>query len=387
MLRLYYFIVFASFGVFLPFLPPWLENLGITGRGIGLIAALRPLTAIVSPVIFGMIADRFGLRGVLISIACFLSAVAMGAAAFLGMFPGLLGFGPVMAIIGLYSFFRAPVISIADVTTMEGKKQGYGTVRLWGSTGFLVAALVAGMVGDPSSPVLFPAAIAGGLALAGLVSFTLPRGLKSPPRPVPGVRAQLFESRDFRLFLWLAFLWLASHSAYDVCLSLHLMALGGSSGVVGAAWALGTVFEIALMAFAPRLLGRFPPTVLIILSVGTMTLRWIGLAFTPWIWLILVQQPLHALSFALFWLACIEYVRRRADKEILATAQGTFSAAASLGSAISMLVWGSLYDVAGGRGVFLAAALVGAAAWGVAIRLRRIAPASVSPKWRSVSGS
>ncbi len=387
MLRLYYFVVFAAFGVFLPFLPPWLTNLGITGGSIGAIAALRPLTAIVSPVIFGIIADRFGLRGLLISVACFLSAVTMGVAAFLGMFPGMLGFGLVVALMGLFSFFRAPVISIADVTAMEGKRQGYGRVRLWGSTGFLVAALAAGVLSDLASTSLFPAAIAGAMALAGLISLALPRGLKSPPRPLPGVRGRLLKSRDFRLFLWLAFLWLASHSAYDVCLSLHLMALGGSSGVVGGAWALGTVFEIVLMSFAPRLLHRFSPTNLIVLAVGTMTLRWVGLAFTPWIWLIMVQQPLHALSFALFWLACIEYVRRRADKEILATAQGTFSAAASLGSGLSMFLWGSLYDVSGGTGVFLAAALVGGAALAVSLRLLKVAPESVSSTRRTVSDS
>jgi PPP family 3-phenylpropionic acid transporter len=350
-------------------LPRWLEARGITGAELGAVAALRPFASIVSPVLFGLIADRTGLRGRLLVFACLASSVSMALVAVLGVHPGALGFGTVFVMLGFFSFFRAPVISVADVTAIEGKKQGYGTVRLWGSLGFLASALVAGHWLDPESETVFPAVIAGAM---GVSALRLPRGLSRPPTRIAGAARELFGRPDFRLFLATAFLWLASHAAYDLCISLHLRDLGGSGTSIGIAWAIGTGFEIILMAFGRPLLVRFPAAKLLTFGLTAMMLRWVAYAFIPWFWMIVGLQCLHALSFAMVWLAGLEYIRKSAAPTILATAQGGFAAVGALGSGLSMLLWGPLYHAVGGTGVFASAAAVSILAVTASFRLQQL---------------
>lgn len=369
---IYYYLAFSSFGIFLPYLPAWLEARHITGIEFGAVVAMRPLTSIVSPVLFGIVADRFGIRGSLLVVVCTASALTMAAIAGLGVLPGSLGFVPVFALLGVFSFFRSPVVSVADVTAMEGKQKGYGTVRLWGSLGFLVAALIGGIVLDTTSEIALPATIAVAMAGSALVALKLPRGLAARPPSSPGATRELFAHPHFRTFLLIAFFWLASHGGYDVCISLHLRDLGASGTAIGASWAIGTGFEIVLMAFGSRLLTRFTAARLLSIGLAAMVVRWGLYAAIPHLGVILALQGLHALSFALVWLAGLEFIRESAPPHILATAQGGFSAVASLGSGLSMLMWGPLYEGCGGRGVFTVAALLAGVAFGASLRLLRL---------------
>ena len=68
-------------------------------------------------------------------------------------------------------------------------------------------------------------------------------------------------------------------------------------------------------------------------------------------------QPLHALSFGLLWIAAMAYTKARVPAELLATAQGLFTATLAAGSVLGMLVWGPLYKSASGGAVFASAAV------------------------------
>jgi PPP family 3-phenylpropionic acid transporter len=211
---------------------------------------------------------------------------------------------------------------------------------------------------DTDSAVAFPTIIAVAMMASALVARRLPKGLSYPPARIPGAARALFESLDFRLFLLTGFFWLASHAAYDMCISLHLRDLGGSGTAIGISWAMGTAFEIVLMAFGGWLLSRFPAPRLLTAGLIGMMLRWILLSLVPWLVVIICTQFLHALSFAVVWIAALEHIRRRAPPAVLATAQGAFAGVSALGSGLSMLAWGQLYETLRGTGVFAAAAIV-----------------------------
>jgi PPP family 3-phenylpropionic acid transporter len=157
--------------------------------------------------------------------------------------------------------------------------------------------------------------------------------------------------------------------AYDLCFSLHLRDRGASDARIGVAWAVGVVFEVALMASSDRLFARFSPPRLVLAAVAGAAVRWALIASVPSVTVLCFLQPLHAISFGLWWVASLAYVRERAPSGALATAQGLFSAATALGSVAGMLAWGTVYRSAGGAAVFGGAAAVGlvgasvAAAW------------------------
>jgi PPP family 3-phenylpropionic acid transporter len=356
-LRLYYFISFAAFGAYIPYFPTWLEARGVHGLAMSSITSLMPFVGLLSPMLFGVTADVLGLRGSLLRIAvvgALLPFAAISAVAFLG---AETGYRFVFVAIAVFAFFRAPMVTIADVSALEAGS-GYGPTRLFGSLGFLLMAVVTGLVIDPARPAALPTSIAAALAVTLVASLALPSRVERAPEPILKDALQLVRRADFLSFLTVAFLWCGSHVAYDLCFSLHVRDLGGSSRVVGAYWGIGVASEIALMAFSPRLLstsrpGRYFPIALIGAAVRFMVIANVrSLAVVGWL------QPLHAVTFALMWVSCLEFVKFSVPPRLLATGQSLFAMASGLGSGAGMLVWGPMYSEGGGRVVFSAASVV-----------------------------
>jgi PPP family 3-phenylpropionic acid transporter len=192
----------------------------------------------------------------------------------------------------------------------------------------------------------------------------------------------LLQSHDFRLFLAASFLAQSANSSYDLCYTLHLRDIGFPESLVGVAWAVGVVGEIALMAVSGPLLERFaPPTVLAFAFAGA-SLRWALISHVRFWPALLAIQPLHAVSFAMMWVASLAYTRDRSAPQILATAQGLFSASAGAGSVVGMLAWGELYKRGGGSLTFGVASITALIAFVLAVTFAR----SARPTRRSPSG-
>lgn len=360
-LRVYYFGSFAALGAYAPFFPTWLEARGVHGLSMGAVAALLPLLGILAPPLVGMIADAIGARGSLLRLASLGAALSLGALGALGAMGLPLSFGLIFALFFAFAAFRSPMVLLADVIAIERVAAAgttYGKVRLWGSIGFLSAAFVTGRVIDPRAPAPLPLVIAGLLAIAFAASWTLPKSPAAPRLPVVVEARALASALDFRLFLIASLLAQIAHAAYDLCLSLHLRDRGASDAGGGAAWATGVLFEVALMAFADRLLTRFGAPRLLVIAIFGAAIRWAAIATVGSLPVLLALQPLHAISFALVWVSSLAIVRSRAPAHALATAQGMFSAASAIGSVVGMLTWGAMYRRAGGAFVFGVASLV-----------------------------
>ncbi|WP_437607222.1 MFS transporter [Sorangium sp. So ce834] len=402
-ISLYYFGIFAVLGVYLPLFPSWLEGRGARGLAMGAIAATLPAMGLVAPPVFGLIADALGVRVWLIRAAC---AGALAVFALLALSSALgvsLGFGGLFAAALAFAFFRAPMFTMADVVALEASLTSgiaYGRLRLWGSISFALMAIASGALIDPARPAAFPVAITAALLVAFALSWALPAGAEAPlqrlgqrgaARGVEGAarapaaggsvreRARaLLRSRDFRLFLAASFLAQSANSSYDLCYTLHLRDVGFPESLVGVAWAVGVAGEIALMAFSGPLLQRFAPPVALAVAFAGASLRWALLSYVRFWPALLALQPLHAVSFAMMWVASLAYTRDRAPPQILATAQGLFSASAGAGSVIGMLAWGELYKRGGGALTFGVASITAAIAFVLAVTFARSTRRSLS---------
>jgi PPP family 3-phenylpropionic acid transporter len=340
---------------------------------MGLVAGLVPAMGLLGPPAVGFLADVLGLRGSLLRVACAGACLAMGVLAIAGASGRALTFGGIFAAVLVYAAFRSPMVMLADVIALErarGAGTTYGKIRLWGSLGFLGGVLFLGRAFDPAARVPLPATVASFLAVALVAAWRLPAKPATPRLPVAREASALLAAPAFTLFLGVAVLANAANASYDLCFSLHLHDLHVKDAGTGSAWAIGVFFEVALLAFAEPLLARVSAPRLIPLAMVGAAARWTLLAEVRSFPVLLALQPLHAVSFALWWVASIAYVRQRAPAHALATAQGLFSAAVAAGSVIGMLVWGTVYRRVGGTVVFGAAAAVStsaailAASWG-----------------------
>jgi PPP family 3-phenylpropionic acid transporter len=250
------------------------------------------------------------------------------------------------------------MILVADVTALEGAHlagTSYGKLRLWGSLGFLGAVVLAARFVDPNERMALPLATSVALLAALLASLGIPDRAK-----LPRLGNEVLASPNFKLLLFSAFLGQCAHAGYDLCFTLHLFDLGMSRNAIGLAWAIGTAFEVALMASASRAFRGLAPAPLLAFALGSAALRWTILASVRSPAIILLLQPLHALSFGLMWLAAVGYAQERAPAHSLGTAQGLLSTAFGAGSVTGMLLWGPAYQRGGGTLVFASAAFVAA---------------------------
>jgi PPP family 3-phenylpropionic acid transporter len=373
LLRLYYFVFFSALGVYNPFFPTWLRARGIEGFAMSSITVLNPLLGMVAPLVFGVAADLLGLRGRLLRIAAVGATLPFCVIAGLALAGHALSYTALFALIAVFAFFRAPLVSMADVTALEDPGS-YGRTRLFGSAGFTILAVLSGFIIDPASPAALPIAVALPLLLTAIVAARLPLRSARPPQPIAEDARRLLQSRDYLLFLLGSVLWYASHVSYDLCFSLHLRDIGASSGAVGIFWAVGVLAEIALMSVGHRLFQRFSPARLVAVGLGAQAVRFALVAGVRSLGVLFLLQPLHALTFALVWTASLEFVRGRAPAHVLATAQSLFSVSTCVGSALGMLTWGPLFARSGGAAVFAGASAIALVGCGVASVLGARAP-------------
>lgn len=375
-LRLYYFVSFASMGIYLPFISPWLTTIGLHGAMLGWIAATRPLAGIVAPVIFGWFADSLGLRGRILRLAAIgacLPFAWLGLSVFFGRNPAPY---ELWLAIAISSFFRVPMSTMADVTALE-KASGYGISRAFGSIGFMVAALASGVWLNASGPWRFPTAVAGAFVLAYLLSLSFPTRVAIERRLEHRDVLDLLRNPSFSSLLVVTALWQFSHVGYDLLISLHLSDLGASPWITSVAWTIAVVAEIAMMLLWDRMKQLAAPKRWLLVGLALTTARWAILACVGSLSVALLLQPLHAFSFALVWLAFMDLTRDHSPVGLLASAQGMFSASCAIGGTFGMVAFGFAYARWLGHGSFALAALVAAGAW----LLHVASPAWSSPRW------
>ncbi len=367
MIALYYFSFFGALGIFLPYFSLWLVAHGLTPSQATRVVSLVPLSSLVVPPLVGLVADARHARGWLLRLGSVATALA-----FLGFFVAR-SHGSVWLVTALFCAFRAPLTSLIDATTLSHVRHhggSYGRIRLWGSLGFLVATVSAGAAIEARGVGVVVPLGAWSLAVGAAVSFALPA---SPPSERPGVVGawlHMLASADTLLFLVAVALAYMATAAYDSAFSLHLQRLGFGGRFIGGAWAAGVVGEIALMAASRGIVARVGAPRLLALSIAVAAVRWTLLAVVRAPVLILCLQPLHGITFGLFWIAGVTVARDRGHAAPTA-AQGLFSAALGVGSLVGMNVAGVLFERGGGRLLYASAgavAAVGAVAAGVHAR-------------------
>ncbi|MGA2447832.1 MAG: MFS transporter [Polyangiaceae bacterium] len=373
-LCVYYFMAFAVGGAYLPYFPRWLEARGMLGTRLGMISAAGPATGMVAPLVIGVLADRMGLRGGLLQVAWAGALATLAALTALAYLHVPLGFVTLFAAALLLALFRSPTTLVADVLALEHTAAGtasYGRVRLWGSIGFMTTAVVVPYVMDPADSLQFPLGLTAITLSALVAALALPSRAGLPARTAPEAWRSLWIDADVRLFCLTAFLYQCGHVAYDLCFTLHLLALGAPRTTVGLAWAIGTGSEVILMAAGARIFAVQSPASILAWGLAGASARWVLVAAIRSPSILLALQPLHAISFAVVWLALVRFASRRFPAQLLGTAQGTLSTSMGAGSVLGMVLWGAVFSALGGAAVFAGAACFCGCATLCALSLRR----------------
>ena len=171
-LGIYYAALFAVLGVNVPFWPVWMASRGLSAAEIGMALSLGLAMKVVVNPLVGHLADRTGRRRLL------MIGLSIGAA----VSYGCLWFGHdfvALTLIAMVFFcFWSPLIPMGENLTMlmvKGRGLDYGRIRLWGSLGFVVASVAAGIVLKGRDPDLIWMMVTGGIVITALSCMALPR--------------------------------------------------------------------------------------------------------------------------------------------------------------------------------------------------------------------
>lgn len=357
-LSLYYAAFFLVIGVYLPFIPLWLDARGLSAPEIATVLGVPMIIRVIATPVLTFAADRGGYaRQAIIGFGWIVTGSFVGLAFVDGFLAILL-----MTVIG--ASFWHPIMAITEGIAQDGSRRlgvDYGRMRVWGSVSFIAANLIGGAV----------VGAFGGLAVlwlvigCGLVMAVIGHAI---PGPAPqAATAQGFGLGSYRHMLRRSGLVVfvfglaavqSAHALYYGLGSLHWESLGFSPIVIGGLWALGVVAEIILFAISGKALALLGVRGLVIAATAATVLRWSLLAFDPPLALVILAQIGHALTFGAAHLATVTMMADVAPEGGKSSSQALFFTISGAIMGGLVLLSGPLYDAFAGQ-AYLVMALVG----------------------------
>lgn len=352
MLRLFYACYFTGVAVTMPFFPPYLRGLGLSGRQISLMLATAPVLYMFTPLAWGWLADRTRRPDVVLRIVLFGAFLGVLPLIFVRTMPEMLG------VYALHQLFSVAIIGLVDSLALERVRQGddYGRIRVWGSVSFALTCAVVGSVlaarGAVPADRLVPMLMAGTLAGSFLASLGLAGRRAEPERPHASEVWLLLRDRRFLLLLAVAPLHWAACAPYNGFFAILVQDRGLSPAVAAQGFTISVVGEIAVLYFFRRLRARFRLVPLLALAFAATVARWWAIAaIGPSAIGLVALQTIHALTFGVFWAAAVAWLGECVSPRLRATGQTLFTAMTfGVGNIVGVLGTGWLYDAFGGAG-------------------------------------
>lgn len=358
-LSAFYFWYYGLLGITHPFWALFLSHRQFSPTEIGLLLAIQMGTRIVSPNLWGWLADRTGRRMATIRMGAFL-----GFLSFCGIF-WVSDFAGMVMVMAAYSFFWNAVMPQFEALTLEylsDEPQNYSRIRLWGSVGFIVAVVLGGYWFQ-SRIEDFRVAGALFLAMIWLATLCLKPKQEEHHDGSDAPFLQVLKQKPVVAFLVVSFLLQVAHGIYYSFYSLYLEDAGFLRSQVGWFWGLSVVAEIGLFMVMHRMLTNWSLWRLLLLSLLMTVIRWLMIAWCrESLTILILAQCLHAFSFGACHAVAIEYLRRFFCGGHRGRGQAIYTSVSfGAGGALGALLGGVTWEVSGSA-TFIMAAVVSLAA-------------------------
>jgi PPP family 3-phenylpropionic acid transporter len=353
----FYFIFYAAMAMFMPFVVLFYQAIDFNGPQIALLTGVPPLITLFAAPFLTSIADSTGRHRLVMSLGIGIAAICTLLLQYMDLF------ALVFLTATISYFFFSPVSSLSDSATLAmlgDDRAMYGRVRLGGTIGWGLFALVAGVLVDN-----FGLKIAfWGFAFFSLINLGIAQKLvyddtnSSGSLTTNGVRYYL-TNRRWQFFLFSAFLGGLGASSVPSFLGPYMAEMGANKSTIGLAIMIATLTELPIFFFGNRLIKRFTSPGLFFIALVLMGIRSILYAVVSTPTGVLVVQAYGGMIFPAMWLAGVAYADEYAPAGLKSTAQGLFGAMSfGFGAAVGGFLGGLLLGSVGGRGMYLVFGLI-----------------------------
>ena len=347
-----YFLQFAVNGVFLPF---WI--LYLTG--------VKNLTVLEASSIFSMLYLARFLGGIFlnpyllkrynISLSLKISVIA---GILLALSYGITNNKIILTLItfmfGLVYYTVAPFIESLASLFLKEEGIDYGKARTWGSVSFTLVGIAAGgIIGYVGSVALYYILII--LLVLYVVFMFLPQPKlvrtltvnKSDNNNTGKLYSWVLKDKNAILLILVIFLYQLSHTAYNNYNALYLESMN-----ISAKWMSGLILNISVIAeilffiFSKKIIGKIKPTQLLVFCGIGAIIRWLMLAIFHNIYVFVVMQTFHAITFAVGHIAFILILNNRFNTEKIIDMQILYTAICyQLSMTIGLYIMGAIWDI------------------------------------------
>ena len=340
----YYFFYFAFIGAFSPYFGLYLQSLGFSAWDIGLLMSQMQLMRLFAPYLWGALADRLGRRLAVVRLAGILSL--LGCAPFFMV----RSFEAMLVAMALLAFFWSAALPLVEAVTFDHLREDhtrYSRIRLWGSIGFIIAVMGTGLLLDHAPLLALLWVVVGTLAGILACAMAVPDAPAHPAVGEPPLLRRILRQTRVRALFAACFAMSAAHGALYVFYSIHLSDHHYSKLLVGSLWSLGVVAEILVFLGMAALLRRCGLRRVLLLSFAAAVVRFLMIGhLVDWLWLMVVAQLLHGLTFGAYHAAAIAAVNRWFPGHCQTRGQAlystvSFGAGGLLGSLLSGWTWGA----------------------------------------------
>lgn len=319
-LFIFYFVYFVSTGMS-TFIPKYYGEIGMSNAQIGVLSSVPTLIAMAITPLLGTLTDRVSKKRYLLTVLL----IAMSVVCFL--IPYSPTFLVLLAVVSVYTIVGNNVLPLMTTISIEYTKQigkPYGPIRLMGTVGYQIGALIIGLIISGSLKSLYPM-MGVTVLLTCCTTFMLPdvKGHQHNREKIPLTR--IFADKHLCMLYLMIFFCSISQQFYQAFYTKHLGDLGMSNSTTSWITLLSVILEIPCLYYGDKLYKKTSIWNWIIIGMLFNGVRWLGLAVSKTaLWNILFQLPCVTI------LACFEffpslYLIGRVSPELRGGAQSTLS--------------------------------------------------------------
>lgn len=331
-LHVYNYFFYIAYAAYLPFVGYWFAEDGLSTQQIGFIFSIGPFVGFLVQPLWGLLIDYFGVTKWILILSTLLTPwIAMAYRLADHHFPYYVVISIVLAVC---SSATLPIIDALTVRHAKRNAFSYGTIRVLGSVSFGIAVTLFGMLYDRAGISWMFLMYVITMSFMGLLSCFLESDKKAGHESMrkSGSRGgmlremlPLLKERRFVLFLIPVFLAAIGPQINNAFYSVYISHFGGeASGKIGLLYAVATLTEIPVFIFSGYLIRRFGYVFTLTAVSLAGALRWFVLSLEPSFEVLLANQLLSGLTYALFLSAGVNYAYDTSPESMKTTAHSLF---------------------------------------------------------------
>jgi PPP family 3-phenylpropionic acid transporter len=344
-IAMFYFFYFSNVGVSVIFLPKVLDTIGYSSFQIGVIFASFPLMKFITPFIF--------LKNIKLTHKVLINALVFNIIFALMFYLTIENFYLLFINTILFGLVNSLILPYVEAIAIEYlQKEKYGKIRLFGSIGFMIIALiVAKLLGENYKLIID--FLVGTIIFTTIFAYFI-SNYKEKTISNTDINDEKFSLKKY-MPLWISMFFMQmSFGSFYGFFTIYSTDNGIELETTSYLWSFGVICEILMLYFQAPLLKRFSLLSIIKFTTFITAVRWLTLfIFTGNTLVFFISQSLHAFSFALYHTAIIMYLFTLYQNKKLAQ-QFFIGISYGLGGFLGSIIAGYIY----GEYIFLISSII-----------------------------